>query len=115
MRRRSTLRKEHTNLIRGHVEVDLHRARRPALIALVLVHGLARQDELRELLDARIEVVHRKTLVELLPRAQPALGRGCAVRVRRLLLCEPLAQLLNLLAVALEQGVGIDNLLLLRV
>jgi hypothetical protein len=51
------------HLVRGHIEVDLNRASRTRIVP---VNGLARQNEFCELLDPRIEVLHRLRLINLL-------------------------------------------------
>lgn len=53
-------------LVRRHIKVDLGGTRWARLVPTVLVNCLAREDEVRELLDARIEVSHRLALVKLL-------------------------------------------------
>jgi hypothetical protein len=55
-----------TYLVRRHIKVDLGGTRWARLVPTVLVNRLAREDEVRELLDARIEVSHRLALVKLL-------------------------------------------------
>ena len=53
-------------LVRRHIKVNLGGTRWPRLVPAVLVNCLAREDEVRELLDARVEIAHRLALVKLL-------------------------------------------------
>ena len=58
--------KRGAHLVRRHVKVDLGGTRRTRLVPTVLVNCLACEDEVGELLDARVEVFHRLALVQLL-------------------------------------------------
>jgi len=53
-------------LVRCHIKVDLGGTRWARLVTAVLVDRLTREDKVRELLDARIEISHRLALIQLL-------------------------------------------------
>jgi hypothetical protein len=53
-------------LVRCHIKVNLGGTRWARLVPAVLVNCLAREDKVRELLDARVEIAHRLALVKLL-------------------------------------------------
>jgi hypothetical protein len=53
-------------LVRRHIKVNLGGTRWARLVPAVLVDCLAREDKVRELLDARVEISHRLALVKLL-------------------------------------------------
>ena len=53
-------------LVRRHIKINLGGTRWARLVPTVLVNCLAREDKVRELLDARVEVTHRLALVKLL-------------------------------------------------
>ena len=53
-------------LVRRHIKVDLRGTRWTRLVPAVLINRLAREDKVRELLDARVEISHRLALVKLL-------------------------------------------------
>jgi hypothetical protein len=53
-------------LVRRHIKVNLGGTRWARLVPAVLVNCLAREDEVCELLDARVEITHRLALVKLL-------------------------------------------------
>jgi hypothetical protein len=53
-------------LVRRHIKVNLGGTRWARLVPAILVNCLAREDKVRELLDARVEIVHRLALVKLL-------------------------------------------------
>jgi hypothetical protein len=53
-------------LVRCHIKVNLGGTRWARLVPAVLVHSLAREDKVRELFDARIEISHRLALIQLL-------------------------------------------------
>lgn len=57
-----------TYLVRRHIKVNLGGTRWARLVPAVLVNCLAREDKVRELFDARVQIAHRLALVKLLER-----------------------------------------------
>ena len=79
-------------LVRCHIKVDLGGTRGARLVSAVLVNGLAREDKIRELLDARVEIFHRLALVQLLRTL--SIGHALGGDIENYLACGEAAGLL---------------------